>query len=430
MKFGVAATASCQHLFQPATKKGRQSVSTSVGQFAGTTRTRPLRRKLSTKHGWLNGVMARTSAQPENPAANMSPSDAAEGGLSQFLGNLCFRSKYSTSLWNTSISAPYRAIRIAAMTLVSLLLLARSWRLFIRSSSEGAILLAAFALASWQFGIFTASALVVFALILTLAKQLASTPEVNAGHRAGGKGFAGEHIENTLRALTALIQRDNSTPGGLTTLAYVEFDVHETADKELVVLHDLHSVLAASAPYEINQGIMQELAGAGLQLQAPATTTTAKLMQKAQSAGRGLYGDTAGLQSLTTAQLKRVHISGRQGVHVPTLEEFLRCCTSHNLQRSVAVEVKSVATDEGRAKFVHLLRQYKQEFEQQQDPKMTSRLYKPFAPIAAISFPFFWAPAFGEFGTPMWREWALQFRQAGVQTRCCVWHALNLSRGA
>ena len=63
---------------------------------------------------------------------------------------------------------------------------------FCRSSSEGAILLAAFALASWQFGIFTASALVVFALILTLAKQLASTPEVNAGHRAGGKGFAGK----------------------------------------------------------------------------------------------------------------------------------------------------------------------------------------------------------------------------------------------
>ena len=50
--------------------------------------------------------------------------------------------------------------------------------------------------------------------------------------------------------------------------------LQETADQELVVLHDLHSVLAASAPYEINQGIMQELAGAGLQLEAPATTTT------------------------------------------------------------------------------------------------------------------------------------------------------------
>lgn len=54
----------------------------------------------------------------------------------------------------------------------------------------------------------------------------------------------------------------------------------------------------------------------------------AKLVQKAQAAGRGLYGDTAGLQTLTAAQLKRIHISGRQGVHVPTLAEFLRCSLS------------------------------------------------------------------------------------------------------
>ena len=32
----------------------------------------------------------------------------------------------------------------------------------------------------------------MLALLLTLAKQLASTPEVNSGHRAGGKGFEGD----------------------------------------------------------------------------------------------------------------------------------------------------------------------------------------------------------------------------------------------
>ena len=52
----------------------------------------------------------------------------------------------------------------------------------------------------------------------------------------------------------------------------------------------------------------------------------ARLVQKAGAAGRGLYGDTAGLHSLTQPQLQQIHISGRQGVHVPTLEEFLRCC--------------------------------------------------------------------------------------------------------
>ncbi len=135
MNLRSVATTTCQHVFQPATKNKWLSVPTPVGQFACTTRIRPLRRILSTKHGWLTGLMAPTSAQPEKLTANVSPSDAAEGGLSQYLGNLCFRSKYSTYLWNTSISAPYRIIRIAAMTLISLLLLARSWRLFIRSAA-------------------------------------------------------------------------------------------------------------------------------------------------------------------------------------------------------------------------------------------------------------------------------------------------------
>ena len=38
--------------------------------------------------------------------------------------------------------------------------------------------------------------------------------------------LAGEHIENTLEALRALIRQDNATPGGSKALAYIEFDVH------------------------------------------------------------------------------------------------------------------------------------------------------------------------------------------------------------
>ena len=47
----------------------------------------------------------------------------------------------------------------------------------------------------------------------------------------------------------------------------------ETGDGELVVLHDLHSVLAASQQFEVNKGIMAELARAGLEPEAPATST-------------------------------------------------------------------------------------------------------------------------------------------------------------
>ena len=47
-----------------------------------------------------------------------------------------------------------------------------------------------------------------------------------AEHCIGWDAVAGEHIENTLEALRALIRKDNHTPGGLETLAYIEFDVH------------------------------------------------------------------------------------------------------------------------------------------------------------------------------------------------------------
>ena len=54
--------------------------------------------------------------------------------------------------------------------------------------------------------------------------------------------------------------------------------LQETGDGELVVLHDLHSVLAASQHYEVNHNIMAELARAGLQPDAPATTTMASTL--------------------------------------------------------------------------------------------------------------------------------------------------------
>ena len=63
-----------------------------------------------------------------------------------------------------------------------------------RPQPDVAVALAAVAVAGWQFGIFRSIAVVMLALILTLFKQLASTPEVNSGHRAGGKGFQGHHV--------------------------------------------------------------------------------------------------------------------------------------------------------------------------------------------------------------------------------------------
>lgn len=177
----------------------------------------------------LSAGMTTAYSKPGRSVDKASAADIVEGGLFQSLGNLCFRSVYSEYLWNTSVSAPYRIIRVAAMTLISLILLVRSWRLFIRydawvnvyamhalpfaisiydslgahscnqqltslvyrPSPDVAMVLAPISAAGWQFGMFRTIALLTLALLLTLAKQLASTPEVNSGHRAGGKGYEG-----------------------------------------------------------------------------------------------------------------------------------------------------------------------------------------------------------------------------------------------
>ena len=76
-----------------------------------------------------------TSASGHKPPSAAAATDAVEGGLAQSLGNFFFRSRYSAWLWNTSISAPYRVVRIIAMTLIAWILLARSWRLFLRCNS-------------------------------------------------------------------------------------------------------------------------------------------------------------------------------------------------------------------------------------------------------------------------------------------------------
>lgn len=97
----------------------------------GRADSKRFQRRLLTRRS-LFGHMTTARGKPGRSIAMTSGTDAVEGGVFQSLGNLCFRSKYSDYLWNTSISAPYRVVRVAAMTLISLILFARSSRLFVR----------------------------------------------------------------------------------------------------------------------------------------------------------------------------------------------------------------------------------------------------------------------------------------------------------
>lgn len=75
--------------------------------------------------------------------------------------------------------------------------------------------------------------------------------------------------------------------------------------------------------------------------------------------------EMAGSPTATVAQSKAIHAMsfGHMADHILIRDRSneghqlaYRCCTEQQLHRSVAVEVKSLATDAGRAKFVQLLR--------------------------------------------------------------------------
>ncbi|EIE22965.1 hypothetical protein COCSUDRAFT_53472 [Coccomyxa subellipsoidea C-169] len=322
------------------------------------------------------------------------------------LGNFVFRSPFSNWLWNTSVSHSWRVIRLAGMLVIAFILTARSIRLYLRLTPGSLALCGALLLGSSVWGPLHALGAGGLVWLTYTGFQLAKQPEENVGHRAGAPGFLGTHCENTLPALEDLIRRDNAGELPPGALSYVEFDVHETRDGELVILHDLQSVLRASETHEVNAEAAAQLRSAMPDL------------------------DRAQVKDVDFAQLQLLHVGGREGLRIPRLADFLGSCQRLGLRRTVAVEVKCVHSDAGRASFIQLLRAYKEQHCAKLEQECPGGDYAPFGWLAAISFPFLWAPSFGEFGTAQWRRWGIEFKKAGIPARSCVVHHIDLVSGA
>ena len=75
-------------------------------------------------------------------------------------------------------------------------------------------------------------------------------------------------------------------------------------------------------------------------------------------------------------------------------------------------------------------RAYKEQHCAKLERKCAGGDYLPFGWLAAISFPFLWAPSFGEFGSAEWRHWGHEFKEAGIPAKSCVVHHIDLVSGA
>lgn len=125
-------------------------------------------------------------------------------------------------------------------------------------------------------------------------------------------------------ALWDVANNGPAAPANQLDFPYIEFDVQETADGQLVLFHDL--TLSRAFPR----------IGPNLEPITALETTSGPPFQLTT------------VQDLTLAQLQSLHLGGREGLRVPTLRRFLEACAEAGVRRPLAIEVKVLRTDAAR----------------------------------------------------------------------------------
>lgn len=166
----------------------------------------------------------------------------------------------------------------------------------------------------------------------------------NFGHR-GGSDYHTHLPENSLIVLEESLVGEDAIQFK-DEFEYLEFDVQETADGELVVFHD--SKLRRMIP---NEGLNKEVYDELLQLDHLKKYKAKKLK----------------IKHLTLEQIKLFHLKDFPNEKVPTLKEFLDKAKELGLKKPMAVEIKSLKTEEGREKLLELVSDFYQEYMRDED---------------------------------------------------------------
>jgi len=158
-------------------------------------------------------------------------------------------------------------------------------------------------------------------LLIILLSILANAE--NLGHRLGGDVYK---YENTLvcykKALKNLQQKKN--------FKYVEFDIRETKDHELVVFHD-----------------------SKIERVIPQNKHNIKILTRVLTKNKF---EKIRIKDLTLKELRALSIA--KDVHVPTLEDILESSVKWNLKKPMHIEIKFLHSDEARYKLIDLIAKY------------------------------------------------------------------------
>ncbi|HAZ12453.1 MAG: hypothetical protein A2X86_16865 [Bdellovibrionales bacterium GWA2_49_15] len=183
-----------------------------------------------------------------------------------------------------------------------------------------------------------------FLILMATAVHASGAPEArNIGHRvAAGEGEYHEALpENSLIALkTALLGKTyNGHPLQFhPNFSYLEFDVQETADGQLVLFHDRK-----------------------IDRMFPQNSINGPSIQKILKSGHKSY-DQLTIHDLTLEQLQTLVLKNSQGERIATLDNFLQGCLRWGLIRPVTLEIKYFYTDAAREYLLETYSAFKENF--------------------------------------------------------------------
>ena len=188
------------------------------------------------------------------------------------------------------------------------------------------------------------NSLILFSLI-----SIAQAPSpFNLGHRAGGDYF--DFLpENSLASLMASLHGvgDDDPIQTRREFVYLEFDVRETYDNEIVVFHD--KLLKRMLPYSAeNIAVFNSL------------LDSEELKERL---GRpDIRHEELRIRDLTLRELKSLYLEGDSLQRVPTLNEYLNAAEFFGLIKPMLIEVKYLHSDAGRKSLIDSVVEYKENY--------------------------------------------------------------------
>lgn len=167
----------------------------------------------------------------------------------------------------------------------------------------------------------------------------------NLGHRAGGgkKEYYSHLPENSLVALESSLnelQFDES-------FLYLEFDIQETKDGEIVVFHD--KTIRRMIDKKQNKAALEDIA------------------QENDFSFIKRKFNYIKIKELTFEQLQRLHLTDHPDQKVPTLREFLDLSRDQGLRKPMSVEIKYIYSESAKNKVISMLEEFRRDYMDQAD---------------------------------------------------------------